>query len=76
MDASPFGVMRPSREAPTVANPSRTPYPPEFRARAVELARTSGLRPAQVVRGLGIWTLLDYASPLAYEEVSHRPTAA
>jgi transposase len=37
-----------------VASPNRTPYPPEFRARAVELARTSGLRPAQVARDLGV----------------------
>jgi transposase len=37
-----------------MANPRRAPYPPEFRARAVDLARTSGLRPAQVARDLGI----------------------
>lgn len=37
-----------------MANSSRAPYPPEFRARAVELARTSGLRPARVARDLGI----------------------
>ena len=37
-----------------MANPNRAPYPPEFRARAVELARTSGLRPAQVARDLGV----------------------
>ena len=33
--------------------PPRPAYPPEFRARAVELARTSGLRPSQVARELG-----------------------
>lgn len=32
----------------------RAPYPPEFRARAIELVRASGLRPAQVARDLGI----------------------
>jgi transposase len=32
----------------------RLPYPPEFRARAIELARTSGLRPSQVARDLGV----------------------
>ena len=32
----------------------RLPYPPEFRARAVELARTSGLRPGQVAHDLGV----------------------
>ncbi len=32
----------------------RPPYPPEFRARAVELARTIGLAPSQVARDLGI----------------------
>lgn len=37
--------------APT---PNRRPYPAEFRARAVELARSSGLEPAQVARDLGI----------------------
>ena len=37
-----------------MANPRRAPYPPEFRARAIELARSSGLRPAQVARDLGI----------------------
>jgi transposase-like protein len=34
--------------------PRRTPYPPEFRARAVELARTSGQPPAEVARDLGV----------------------
>ena len=34
--------------------PRRTPYPPEFRARAAELARTSGLPPGQVARDLGV----------------------
>ena len=34
--------------------PRRTPYPPEFRARAVELARTSGLSPRQVADDLGV----------------------
>ena len=34
--------------------PSRTPYDPEFRARAVELVRTRGLPRAQVARDLGI----------------------
>jgi transposase len=34
--------------------PRRTPYPPEFRARAVELARTSGLSPREVARDLGV----------------------
>ena len=33
--------------------PRRTPYPPEFRLRAVELARTSGLSPRQVADDLG-----------------------
>ena len=37
-----------------MGTPRRTPYPPEFRARAVELARTSGLRPAQVAQDLGV----------------------
>jgi len=32
----------------------RLPYPPEFRARAIELARTSGLRPSQVAQDLGV----------------------
>jgi transposase-like protein len=36
------------------ASPRRAPYPPEFRARAVELARTSGVAPGQVARDLGI----------------------
>ena len=34
--------------------PPRPAYPPEFRARAVELARTSELPPSQVARDLGI----------------------
>ena len=34
--------------------PNRRPYPAEFRARAVELARTSGLTPRQVARDLGV----------------------
>lgn len=33
---------------------SRLAYPPEFRARAVELARASALPPSQVARDLGI----------------------
>ncbi len=33
--------------------PRRTPYPPEFRARAVALARTSGLPPRRVAEDLG-----------------------
>ncbi len=37
-----------------MTNPRRAPYPPEFRARAIDLAHTSGLRPAQVARDLGI----------------------
>ena len=36
------------------SRPPRPAYPPEFRARAVELARTSGLPPSQVARDLGI----------------------
>lgn len=32
----------------------RRPYPAEFRTRAIELARTSGLEPNQVARDLGI----------------------
>jgi transposase len=36
------------------SRPPRPSYPPEFRARAVELARTSGLAPSQVARDLGI----------------------
>ena len=32
----------------------RTPYLPEFRARAVELARTSGLTLREVARDLGV----------------------
>ena len=34
--------------------PRRTPYPLEFRARAVELARTSGLTPREVARDFGV----------------------
>ena len=34
--------------------PSRAPYDPEFRARAIELVRTRGLSRAQVARDLGI----------------------
>jgi transposase len=34
--------------------PRRTPYPAEFRARAVELARSSGLSPREVARDLGV----------------------
>lgn len=34
--------------------PRHTPYPPEFRARAVELARTSSLTPREVARDLGV----------------------
>lgn len=34
--------------------PSRPEYSPEFRARALELARTSDLSPSQVARDLGI----------------------
>ncbi len=34
--------------------PPRPAYPPEFRARAVELARASDLAPIQVARDLGI----------------------
>ena len=33
---------------------NRLPYPAEFRARAGELAHTSGLRPSQVARDLGV----------------------
>ncbi|HEX6866367.1 MAG TPA: IS3 family transposase [Caulobacteraceae bacterium] len=36
------------------ANPTRRPYPREFRTRAVELARTSDLTPAQLARDLGV----------------------
>ncbi len=36
------------------ARPPRPAYPPEFRARAVELARASELPPGQVARDLGI----------------------
>src|SRR5512144_108881 len=34
--------------------PPRPAYPPEFRARAVELARASTLPPSQIARDLGI----------------------
>ena len=34
--------------------PPRPAYPPEFRARAVELARASELPPSQVARDLGV----------------------
>src|SRR3954454_332908 len=37
----------------TIRTP-RPAYSPEFRARAVELARASALPPSQVARGLGI----------------------
>ncbi len=37
-----------------ITRPPRPAYPPEFRARAVELARTSALSPSQVARDLGI----------------------
>lgn len=36
------------------SRPPRPAYPPEFRARAVELGRASELRPGQVARDLGI----------------------
>src|SRR3954451_21111823 len=36
------------------SRPPRPVYPPEFRARAVELARACELRPSQVARDLGI----------------------
>ncbi len=36
------------------SRPPRPAYPPEFRARAVELARASALPPGQVARDLGI----------------------
>jgi len=36
-----------------MGKPTHRPYGPEFRARAVELARTSGLPRAQVARDLG-----------------------
>ena len=36
------------------SRPPRPTYPPEFRARAVELARASALPPSQVARDLGI----------------------
>jgi transposase len=37
-----------------MGKPNHPPYPAEFRARAVELARTSGLTRAQVARDLGV----------------------
>ena len=37
--------------APT---PNRRPYPAEFRARAVDLAQSSGFEPTQLARDLGI----------------------
>ena len=37
-----------------MAGKTHPPYPPEFRARAVELVRTSGLPQAQVARDLGV----------------------
>ena len=39
---------------PENGNPNRRPYPREFRTRAVELARTSDLSPAQLARDLGV----------------------
>jgi transposase len=36
------------------SRPPRPPYPPEFRARAVELAQTSQVPPRQIARDLGI----------------------
>jgi len=33
---------------------SRAPYPPEFRAEAIRLARTSGRPPAEIARELGM----------------------
>ena len=36
------------------SRPPRPAYPPEFRARAVELARASELPPSQIARDLGI----------------------
>ena len=36
------------------SRPPRPAYPPEFRARAVELARASAFPPSQVARDLGI----------------------
>ncbi len=36
------------------SRPPRPAYPPEFRARAVELARASALPPGQVARDLGL----------------------
>jgi transposase-like protein len=37
-----------------MGKPTHPPYDPEFRARAIELARTSGLPRAQVARDLGL----------------------
>jgi transposase len=37
-----------------MGKPLHAPYDPEFRARAVELVRSSGLSKAQVARDLGI----------------------
>lgn len=37
-----------------MGKPIHPPYDPEFRARAVELARSSGLPKAQVARDLGV----------------------
>jgi len=37
-----------------MGKPTHTPYPAEFRARAVELVRTSGVPRAQVARDLGV----------------------
>ncbi len=37
-----------------MGKPAHRPYDPEFRARAVELVRTSGLPRAQVARDLGL----------------------
>ena len=36
------------------SRPPRPVYPPEFRARAVELAQASALPPSQIARDLGI----------------------
>ncbi len=47
------------------SRPSRPAYPPEFRARAVELARASALPPSQVARDLGVdpdWSCLTSVS--------------
>ena len=38
----------------STTNPTRRPYPQAFRRRAVALARTSDLPPAQVARDLGV----------------------